>query len=271
MSVLADLVGRVPAAVAYLVVAAVVLTESVLLIGAFVPTLTLLLTAGALVRTGRLDPVAVVMVAATAVAVGDFLGHSTGRFLGARLRTGPLGRRIPRAAWFSAEALMRRRGGRAVLVSRFVPVVRTLTPHLAGAAGLPYRRIASYSVVAALLWAGAEVGACYLAAALRQILAIGAPVLAALAVGVAAVVPILRRWRLGTGPSVSGPDDMRSVPRADARTVEEDLSADDHLMRSSPRRRRAAELPPVEYGPGGIVEDGTQAPIATITVIPDRR
>lgn len=271
MSVLADLLGRVPAAVAYTVVAAVVLTESVLLIGAFVPTLTLLLTAGALARAGRLDPVAVVMIAATAVAVGDFLGHSTGRFLGAGLRTGRLGRRIPRTAWFSAEALMQRRGGQAVLVSRFVPVVRTLTPHLAGAAGLPYRRIASHSVVAALLWAGAEVGAGYLAAALRQIPAIGAPVLVVLAAGVAVVVPILRRRRLGTGPSVSGPDVMRSVPRSDARMVEEDLSDDDHLMRPSPRRRCAAELSPVEYRPGGIAEDETQAPIATVTAIPDRR
>jgi membrane-associated protein len=47
---------------------------------------------------------------------------------------------------------MSRHGGRAVLLGRFVAVVRTLVPHLAGATGVPYRHIAPYSVVAAPLW-----------------------------------------------------------------------------------------------------------------------
>lgn len=60
---------------------------------------------------------------------------------------------------------MDRRGGQAVFLARFVPVLRTLTPHRAGATRLPYRRIAPYSALAALLWATAEAGIGYAALA----------------------------------------------------------------------------------------------------------
>ena len=115
MTVPSDLLGHVPATAAYSLLAAAVLAESVLLVGALVPTLGLLLAAGALARTGALS--------------------------------------LPPG------------GGRAVFLARFLPVVRTLTPHLAGATRLPYRRIAPYSAVAALLWAGAEAGIGYAALA----------------------------------------------------------------------------------------------------------
>lgn len=164
MTDLAALLGHLPATTAYAVLAAAVLAESVLLVGAFVPTLGLLLAAGALARSGQLDLPQVVGAAAGAAVAGDFLAHRTGVLLGDRLRTGRLGSRVPAVAWRNAETLMDRRGGRAVLVSRFVPVARTLTPHLAGATRLPYRRIAPCSTVAAALWATAEAGAGYAAA-----------------------------------------------------------------------------------------------------------
>ncbi|WP_405166562.1 VTT domain-containing protein [Nocardia sp. NBC_01499] len=142
-----------------------ILAESVLLVGAFVPTLTIMLTAGALARTGQLDLPIVVAVAAGTVLFGDALGHRTGHLLGSRVRIGRLGRRIPTTAWQRATDLMNRTGGQAVFICRFLPVLRTLAPHLSGATGLPYRRIAPYSAAAALLWAAAEAGVGYSAAA----------------------------------------------------------------------------------------------------------
>ncbi|MCD0483589.1 VTT domain-containing protein [Streptacidiphilus sp. ASG 303] len=175
-----------PPAAAYVIVATAVLAESVLLVGAFVPTFTLLLTGGALARAGQLDLPLLVAAAAGAAAAGDFLAHRTGRALGGRLRTGRLGRRLPSAAWRRAEALTARHGGRAVFLARFLPVVRTLVPHLAGAARLPYRGIAGHSLAAAPLWAAAEAGTGYAAtASLQHALDLGGPVLAASAAAVA--------------------------------------------------------------------------------------
>ncbi|MGW8375189.1 VTT domain-containing protein [Streptomyces sp. ODS28] len=185
MNVVPDVLAHVPPSGAYALVAVAVLAESVLLVGAFVPTLTLLLTAGGLARTGQLSLAGLIATAACAVVAGDLLGHRTGRVLGVRVRTGRLGRRLPAPVWRRAEVLMERRGGQAVFLGRFLPVIRTVTPHLAGAARLPYRRIAPYSLAAAGLWAAAEVGTGYAAAAsFQQVLAAGGPALAA---GVAAV------------------------------------------------------------------------------------
>lgn len=198
MTALSTLLGEVPAGAAYPVLAAAVLAESVLLIGAFVPTLTLLLTAGALARTGHLHLLPVVATAAGAVVTGDFLAHRTGGVLGAGLHTTGVGRRIPTAAWQRAEDLMTRRGGQALLVTRFVPVIRTVTPHVAGATRVPYRSIAPYSALAAPLWAGAEAGAGYAAApSLQRAFTLGAPAVAALLITVGGAV-LWTKARTGT-------------------------------------------------------------------------
>ncbi|MEU9068946.1 DedA family protein [Streptomyces sp. NPDC048306] len=189
MNTLTGLIGHVPAPAAYAILAAAVLAESVLLLGAFIPTLTLLVAAGALARAGDLNIVLVIATASGAVVAGDALGHRTGYLLGSRLRAGRLGRRIPTAAWQRAEALMIRRGGQAVFLSRFVPVVRTLTPHLAGATRLPYRLIAPYSLLAAPLWAGAEATTGYVAASsLQHVITYGGPALAATVAVITATV-----------------------------------------------------------------------------------
>jgi len=197
VNTLTTALGHVPPAYAYAIVALAVLAESILLIGAFIPTLTLLLTAGALARTGQLGLPLLIATAAAMVITGDFLAHRTGRALGTRLRTGRLGRRLPSAAWQRAEALMASRGGHAVFWARFLPVIRTLVPHLAGATRLPYRRIAPYSLAAAPLWAALEAGTGYAAtASLQHALTLGGPVLAATAAVVAAAALMWTKLRL---------------------------------------------------------------------------
>ncbi|MFD8764463.1 DedA family protein [Streptomyces mirabilis] len=205
MNALSDILGHLSPAAAYTVVAAAVLAESVLLVGAFVPTLTLLLTAGALARTGHISLLLVIAAAAGAVVAGDFLAHCTGRFLGDRLRAGHLGRRVPDAAWGRAETLMTRHGGRAVFLARFLPVVRTLAPHSAGVTRLPYRRIAPYSIAAACAWATAEAGVGYAAAtSLQRVLTLGGPAFAAVALAVLGGVLLWRRRRRHV-PDFQGP------------------------------------------------------------------
>ncbi|MFF8409342.1 DedA family protein [Streptomyces omiyaensis] len=201
MNVLSTALGEVPAPAAYPILAAVVLAESLLLIGAFVPTLTLLLTAGALARTGELHLLLVIATATGAVITGDFLAHRTGRLLGPRLRTAGIGRRIPAATWQRAVTLMARHGGRALLITRFIPVIRTLSPHLAGATGQPYHRIAPFSALAAPVWAAAEAGAGYAAVpSLQHALTFGVPAVAAL-LAAAAGAALWRKNRTGRRPA----------------------------------------------------------------------
>ncbi|MEH0418649.1 DedA family protein [Streptomyces sp. B21-083] len=231
MNALSDFLGHLSPPAAYAVVAAAVLAESVLLVGAFIPRLTLLLTAGALARAGHISLPLVIAAAAGAVVAGDFLAHRTGGFLSDRLRGGGMGRRIPGAAWQQTETLMIRHGGRAVFLARFLPVVRTLAPHLAGATRLPYRRIAPYSVIAACTWATAETGVGYATAtSLQRVLTLGGPALALVALTAIGGALLWRRRRRPStgdpGPSpgeCGGPQPGRPrrdplAPRPGART-----------------------------------------------------
>jgi membrane protein DedA with SNARE-associated domain len=190
----AELLAHLPPGSVYALIYGLVVLESVLLVGAFVPTLALLVGAGLLARTGALDLRVVVACAVAGVVTGDLLAHQTGRRLGPRLRRSHLGRRVPSAAWDRAWASVLRRGAAALLVCRFVPVVRTVAPHLAGAAGMPYRRLAPYSAVAATVWASAEAGAGYLGGTLAALLP--AVVLGGMALAVVVLsVRGRRRWR----------------------------------------------------------------------------
>lgn len=108
-----------------------------LLLGTFAPTLALLLTAGAMARTGAVHLLPVIVAATAAAVAGDRLAHWSGHLLGERLRTGGLGRRIPAGAWQQAETLMTRHAGRSVFLGRFLPMVRTLTPHLVAPPACP--------------------------------------------------------------------------------------------------------------------------------------
>ncbi|WP_229068828.1 DedA family protein [Actinoplanes sp. DH11] len=196
MTDVAGLLAHLPPVAAYAVLACALLIESNLLVGVLVPTMTLMLSAGALARAGYLDLSLVVVVAASSVVIADLISHRTGRLLGRHLRTSSTGRRLPADAWARGEALMSRHGGRALLVSRFVPLLRTLLPHVAGATGMTYRRMAPYSMTAAVGWAAVEAGAGYAAAtSLHRILTLGGPAVLALAVAVAAATAVASRQR----------------------------------------------------------------------------
>lgn len=160
---LLEVVRDLPPTAVHLVVVLVVAGESALLVGTVLPTLSLVVASGALAAAGVLHLGLLVPSLVVAVVVGDQVGLATGRVLGPRLRSSRLGRRAGPAVWDRAEAVLARHGALAVLVARFVPVGRTLVPHLAGAAGVPRARVAVASALAGSLWAGAEVTAGYLA------------------------------------------------------------------------------------------------------------
>ncbi|GAB3247701.1 hypothetical protein GCM10027425_03680 [Alteromonas gracilis] len=135
----------------YVVIAVVLLAESILIVGFVVPTSSVLFACGALVATDALRLDLLVLTAVAAVVVGEWQGRAVGRRLGDRL--GARGhdlRAMPVAT--PALALVERGARRATFVGRFVPVVRTLVPHLVGAAGVRSRGLALVSAVSALIW-----------------------------------------------------------------------------------------------------------------------
>lgn len=135
----------------YVALGALVFAESGVLLGFFLPGDTVLFAAGVVAGTegsGVSLPVLVAVVLVAAVA-GDAVGYWTGRKGGP-----PLLRRKPRLAPHveRAERFYDRYGALAVVVARWIPWVRTLTPVLAGVAGMPYGRFLVANVVGAVCW-----------------------------------------------------------------------------------------------------------------------
>jgi membrane-associated protein len=136
-------------------VLAMVFAESGLLIGFFLPGDSLLFTAGLLVAGGSLLPVPLwllcLLVSAAAVA-GDQFGYAFGRRFGPGLFRRPDSRLFRQENLARARGFFDRYGARSIVLARFVPIVRTFTPIVAGAGGMRYRTFLTYNVVGGVLW-----------------------------------------------------------------------------------------------------------------------
>src|SRR5215207_8952637 len=142
---------------------AIIFAETGLVVTPFLPGDSLLFATGALAATGALDVrVATVLVVVAAVG-GDAVNYSIGRSAGARIihlaRTDPRwGRWINPAYVARAHAFFERHGGKAVVLGRFMPIVRTFVPFVAGVAEMSYPAFALYNVTGAMVWVGICLG-----------------------------------------------------------------------------------------------------------------
>ncbi|NKG20227.1 hypothetical protein HED64_05800 [Paeniglutamicibacter sp. ANT13_2] len=137
-----------------LLICGIVFAETGLLVGFFLPGDSMLFTAGLLVATGALD--VSLPLFATLIFIAAFVGDQTGYFIGRK--AGPAIFNKPNSRFFrqeyveKAHGFFERFGGRAVVLARFVPVVRTFVPVIAGVAHMSYRVFALYNLLGALLW-----------------------------------------------------------------------------------------------------------------------
>lgn len=150
---------------ALLVVGGLAFGESAAFIGLFLPGETALLFGGALAATGRVNLPAMVVVSIVAAIAGDSVGYEIGRWSGAPLRRSRAGRWVGERRWARAEQFMARHGPLAVLLGRWVGVLRTLVPTLAGMNRMPYRRFLLYNAIGGTAWATTVVMVGYLAGA----------------------------------------------------------------------------------------------------------
>ena len=136
----------------------VIFAESGLLIGFFLPGDSLLFTAGAFYATGILPgslPVNIhlfVFLLFIAAVLGDTVGYWFGRETGPRIFSKPDARIFKQSHVKHAQAFYEKHGGKTIIIARFVPIVRTFAPILAGVSGMHYPRFLSYNLVGGFLW-----------------------------------------------------------------------------------------------------------------------
>ena len=163
--ILLDLVKTYGAWV-YGVLFAIIFAETGLVVTPILPGDSLLFAAGALAATGALDVRVVLVLLLVAAVAGDAVNYSVGRAVGARIirraEIDPRWRRwINPAHVGKAHEFFERHGGKAIVLARFMPIVRTFVPFVAGAAEMTYSSFAFYNVTGAIAWVGICVGAGY--------------------------------------------------------------------------------------------------------------
>jgi len=140
-----------------LLLTAIVFAESGLLIGFFLPGDSLLFIAGFLASSAggnRLPALPIVVACVVAAAfVGDQVGYWFGKKVGPSLFDRPKSRIFNPANVVKAQAFFDKHGSKTIVLARFVPIVRTFTPIVAGVGHMKYRTFVIYNVVGAFLWA----------------------------------------------------------------------------------------------------------------------
>ncbi len=160
---LLDAVQSVDPVLRTLVAGLAIMLETSVLIGLVVPGDTVVIVAGTAVASpieGVLLGVAVVLGA----LAGETIGYALGFWLGPKIRASRLGRRIGEDNWRRSERYFRRRGGPAIFISRFLPVLHSLVPLTVGMARYPYRRFLAWTAPACVIWAALYISVASLAA-----------------------------------------------------------------------------------------------------------
>jgi membrane-associated protein len=144
----------------YLVLFLIVFAETGLVVLPFLPGDSLLFIAGAFGATGSLDPILLSVLLIVAAVTGNTLNYAIGRYIGPRVFSMNL-RFLDRGALMRTHAFYEKHGGKTIVMSRFIPVVRTFAPFVAGVADMPLSRFQLFNILGALLWVISLVAAGY--------------------------------------------------------------------------------------------------------------
>ncbi len=146
-----DIVTLVQAA-GYVGLTAIVFAESGLFFGFFLPGDSLLFTAGFLASQGLLDMAPLVFLLFVAAVAGDTVGYWFGKKIGRSIFSRPQSRFFNPAHIVRTQHFFERYGKKAIVLARFVPIVRTFTPIMAGVGTMPYPTFAAYNIAGGFLW-----------------------------------------------------------------------------------------------------------------------
>lgn len=154
---LLDAVQSVDPGVRALIAGVAMIMETSVLLGLIVPGDTIVIVSS-LAVTSFGEGTLLVIVVVVGSLIGESVGYALGRWLGPKIRRSRLGARLGESNWLRAERYLRRRGGPAVFLSRFLPVLHSLVPLTVGMSEqFTYRRFLAWTAPACVLWAIAYV------------------------------------------------------------------------------------------------------------------
>ena len=136
----------------YVMLFAIVFSETGLLVGFFLPGDSLLFTVGVVAGAGQLDLVGIIVTLICAALLGNSSGYFLGRYVGVRLFDNPNSKIFRREHLIHTQEFYARHGGKTIIYAQFVPIVRTFAAFVAGVAGMGLPRFLSFNVFGSIGW-----------------------------------------------------------------------------------------------------------------------
>ncbi|BCL74760.1 hypothetical protein JHS3_04960 [Jeongeupia sp. HS-3] len=136
----------------YAILFAVIFCETGLVITPFLPGDSLLFIAGMIAGGGHMDVHVLIVTLFIAAVLGDAVNYLIGRYFGHKLFANPDSKIFRRDHLEKTHAFYERHGGKTIILARFVPIVRTFAPFVAGMAEMTYKRFVLFNVVGAAIW-----------------------------------------------------------------------------------------------------------------------
>ena len=146
----------------YAILALVIFAETGLVVFPFLPGDSVLFLAGTVVAAAGINVHILAVVLAVAAIAGDSVNYAIGRYIGPKVFERPDSRWLRKEHLLRTQRFYDRYGGVTIIIGRFVPIIRTFAPFLAGVAGMPYPRFLSYNIIGGVLWIASLLYAGYL-------------------------------------------------------------------------------------------------------------
>ncbi|MCX8514710.1 MAG: DedA family protein [Burkholderiales bacterium] len=136
----------------YLILFLVIFAETGLVITPFLPGDSLLFMSGSIAALGSLDIKILAVIIVVAACCGDNSNYLIGRFIGTKLFSNPQSKIFRQSLLIKTTAFYQNKGNQAVIIARFIPIIRTFTPFVAGVATMSYNRFIFFSIIGSVSW-----------------------------------------------------------------------------------------------------------------------
>lgn len=138
----------------YVGLVSIIFAETGLMLGFFLPGDSLLITAGIFAERGTLNIFLLLILLFVAATVGNLVGYAIGKHIGKRLYSQKDSRFFHKSHLELAQEFYKKHGGKAIILARFMPIIRTFAPVVAGVTEMNYATFVIYSILGSLLWTG---------------------------------------------------------------------------------------------------------------------
>ncbi len=138
----------------YLILFLTIFAETGLVVTPFLPGDSLIFAAGTFAARGSFNPLLLFIILALAAILGDTVNYWIGKFLGDRIIESKKIKLINKSHLEKTHRFFEKYGGKTIIIARFVPIVRTFAPFVAGAGSMTYKKFIKYNIIGAILWVG---------------------------------------------------------------------------------------------------------------------